>query len=54
MIISTNFDEDDIEENYHERLCSRLMYEFAKIQFAQVDIRREKERRLLEKRKSRK
>ena len=52
MIISTNFDEDDIEENYHERLCSRLMYEFAKIQFAQVDIRREKERRLLEKRKN--
>lgn len=52
MIVSTNFDEDDIQENYHERLFSRMMYEFAKIRFADVDIRREKERRLLEKRKN--
>lgn len=54
IIISTNLDEHDISENYHERLYSRLMYEFAKICFAEVDIRREKERRLLEKRKNEK
>ena len=52
MIISTNYDEDEIEDNYHDRLFSRMMYEFAKIPFAKVDIRREKERRLLERKKN--
>ena len=52
MIISTNYDEDEIEDNYHDRLFSRMMYEFAKILFAKVDIIREKERRLLERKKN--
>ncbi len=54
MIISTNYDEDEIEEVYNERFFSRVMYEFAKIPFAGVDIRREKERRLIEERKKKK
>ena len=43
---------NDIEDNYHDRLFSRMMYEFAKIPFAKVDIRREKELRLLERKKN--
>lgn len=49
IIISTNLTQDELEENYHERIVSRIFYEFAKLPFAEIDVRREKEKRLREK-----
>lgn len=48
MIISTNLQMDEMQNTYHERLCSRLVYEFAKFPFSATDVRREKEIRLRE------
>lgn len=48
MIISTNLQINEFPDIYHERLCSRLIYEFAKFPFPKTDVRREKEIRLRE------
>ncbi len=46
MIVSTNLSTQELQHIYHERLCSRLVYEFAKLPFSSTDVRREKESRL--------
>lgn len=44
FIISTNLDLGEIEESYHERLVSRLVYESDVFGFPEVDIRLAKEK----------
>lgn len=44
FIISTNLDLDEIEESYHERLVSRMVYESDVFGFPPVDIRLAKKR----------
>lgn len=53
MLISTNLTIEQLEGTYHERLTSRLIYEFAKLPFAGVDVRREKEVRLKQQKRDR-
>lgn len=43
MIISTNVSVEDMQGMYHDRLTSRMMYDFVKLPFCTKDIRREKE-----------
>ncbi len=45
FIISTNFSPDEINERYHERITSRLVYETVNMPFPNVDIRIEKRKR---------
>ena len=51
MIISTNLTSDELQGTYHDRLSSRLIYDFSKMAFIEKDIRREKGIRKREKAK---
>jgi len=45
FIISTNFTPDEINDRYHDRITSRLIYETVNMPFPDVDIRIEKRKR---------